>query len=139
MPFISPLSGPFPVLLRLSWNAETTATQTTVASILKRLLQGQGPHLYIHTDGQQGCSLPKVTQSENNRAQQWRIPVAVISAPHPTDCLRAGLQMGTCIRQGALSSKQQGRSHVKLSQTNEEDPPKDITGSPEAGRLPGWR
>ena len=86
-PCVTPLSGPFPVLLRLSWNAEGMTTETTVASILKSFLQGQGPHLRIQAHGQQACGLPKVTHSVNNGAQR-RIPTAAISPPHPT----AGMQ-----------------------------------------------
>lgn len=76
--------GPLPLLLRLSWNAAAITTQTTVASILKSLMQGQGPHLYMQTNGQQGCGLLKVTQSISTRAQQRRILIATSSPPHPT-------------------------------------------------------
>lgn len=106
-PFITPLFGPFPVLLRLSWNAEAITTETTVASILKSLSQGQGPHLCIQTDGQGACGLPKVTQSVNNRAQQRRIPIAVIP-PH-TQLPACRTPMGTYIRQEAFSSRRRGK------------------------------
>lgn len=58
--------------------------ETTLASILKSLLQGQGP-IYIQTDDQQSGGLPKVTQSTNHRAQLFPV-LATISLPDSTAC-----------------------------------------------------
>lgn len=79
------------------------------------------------------------SQSDNNRAQQRRIPTASISAPHPTAGLHAGLQLGTGTRQGTFRSKAAGEESHQPGLTNEEDWLHHITRGPHAGRLPGWQ
>lgn len=46
--------------------------------------------------------------------------------------------MDTRVSQGTFSSKGRRESHVMLAESSKEDLLNYITGSPEAGRLPGW-